>query len=153
MDVAAALAAKVLTTRSLVRAPIALYRHGWGWLLGSRVLMLEHTGRRSGLPRYVCLEVVDRPGPRRVVVVSGFGTGAQWFRNLAAQPRCRVSIGRRTSAPATARMMTAAESREALGRYQEAHPAAWRHLRDAIEHAVGQPVTELPMVELVLDRP
>ena len=68
----------------MVRAPITLYRHGLGWVFGRRVLMLEHTGRRSGQARFVCLEVVERPGPDRVVIVSGFGERAEWYRNLHA---------------------------------------------------------------------
>ena len=88
------LAARALQTRAFVRAPITLYRHGLGWVLGRRVLMLEHTGRRSGKARFVCLEVVDRPGPGRVVIVSGFGERAEWYRNLLADPACFVSAGR-----------------------------------------------------------
>ena len=68
---------RLLRTRAVVRAPIWLYRHRSGWLFGSRMLMLEHIGRRSGVPRYVCLEVVERPSADEIVVVSGFGTGAQ----------------------------------------------------------------------------
>src|ERR1051325_9087278 len=62
------LAARALQTRALVRAPVTLYRHGLGWVLGGRVLMLEHTGRRSGRARFACLEVADRPGPDRMVI-------------------------------------------------------------------------------------
>lgn len=54
--------ARALRNRRLVRSPIWLYRHGLGWLLGPRVLMLEHVGRKTGEPRYVCLEVVQREG-------------------------------------------------------------------------------------------
>ena len=150
MDVLGTLAGKALTSRRLVRAPIALYRHGFGRLLGQRVLMLEHTGRTSGLPRYVCLEVVDRPAADRLIIVSGFGEGSQWYRNLLVNPQCRVSIGGRSRVPATARPMSEAESADALERYARAHPGAWKRLRGAIESAVGHPVTGLPMVELTL---
>jgi hypothetical protein len=61
---------RLLRTRAVVRAPIWLYRHRAGWLLGSRMLMLEHVGRRSGVPRYVCLEVVERPSEDEIVVVN-----------------------------------------------------------------------------------
>jgi hypothetical protein len=57
----------------LVRAPVGLYRARLGFLLGSRLLMLEHTGRKSGARRYVVLEVVGHPRPRTYVVASGFG--------------------------------------------------------------------------------
>lgn len=144
--------AKLLQTRSAVRAPIWLYRRRLGFLLGSRMLMLEHTGRTSGLPRYVCLEVVDRPARDILVIASGFGTSSQWYRNLEQQPRCRVSIGARHSVPATARIMPSEEADQTLQRYQRAHPRAWRRLRGAIERATNRPVDGLPMVALTLHR-
>jgi deazaflavin-dependent oxidoreductase (nitroreductase family) len=146
-----ALAARALRIRAVVRAPIRLYRHGLGWVFGQRVLMLEHTGRRSGQARFVCLEVVDRPGPDRVVIVSGFGERSDWYRNLRTEPGCFVSTGRLRRIPARARFMTSEEASAALGRYQRAHPGAWDRLRRAIEKAVGHPVGQLPMVELLLD--
>ena len=150
MDVSGWLAEKALTTRGVARAPIWMYRHGLGRLLGERVLMLEHVGRVSGLPRYVCLEVVARPDRDRIVVVSGFGTRSQWFQNLEARQTCRVTIGRRRDVSARARFLTEEECAAALSAYQAAHPRAWRPLRHAIERAVGHPVDTLPMVELDL---
>lgn len=144
------IAARALTTRWFVRSPIALYRVGLDSILGRRLLMLEHRGRRSGQPRYVCLEVVERPATDRLVVVSGFGSNAQWYQNLQSHQDCFVSIGRLRRSAAIARFMSAAESAAALGRYAQAHPAAWNRLKSAIEQAVGHRVTELPMVELTL---
>ena len=89
----AAWAAGLLRVRWLVRAPIWLYRARLGFLLGSRLLMLEHLGRKSGTRRYVVLEVVARPRPGTYVVASGFGTRAQWFRNVRANPHVRVYAG------------------------------------------------------------
>lgn len=140
----------VLGNQRLVRSPVWLYQHGLGWLLGSRVLMLEHIGRRSGQPRYVCLEVVERPAVERIVVVSGFGDRAQWYRNLAHDQRCWVSVGRLVRRPARAYLMSPADSAAVLGRYQASHPAAWQRVRDSIEEATGEPVTGLPMVQLEL---
>lgn len=146
------LSARLLQTRSFVRAPIWLYRHRLGWLLGRRVFMLEHTGRTSGLARYVCLEVLDRPTPDVMVVASGFGTQAQWYRNVRANPDCRVSIGTGIGLPARARMLSRPESEAALRRYQQAHPQAWRRLRGAIDKAGRASSDHLPMVELTLIR-
>ena len=143
--------ARALRARWFVRAPIWLYRHGLGWLMGGRILMLEHTGRSSGRPRYVCLEIVERPAPDRLVIVSGFGERAQWYRNLRADPRCFVSTGRMRRARARARFLSDVEAGEALDRYRLARPKDWEVLRGAIEKAVGHPVVDLPMVELVLD--
>lgn len=143
--------ARALRIRWLVRAPIWLYRRGLGRLLGARFLMLEHTGRVSGEPRFVCLEVVDRPSPDRIVVVSGFGGRAQWYRNLEAEPECFVSTGRMRRRPAVARFLSEAEASAALERYVRAHPRDGELLRGAIEKAVGHLVQSLPMVELQVE--
>jgi hypothetical protein len=90
----AASAAGLLRVRWVVRVPVGLYRARLGFLLGPRLLMLEHTGRKSGARRHVVLEVVGHPQPGSYVVVSGFGDRAQWFRNVRADPRVRVFAGR-----------------------------------------------------------
>jgi deazaflavin-dependent oxidoreductase (nitroreductase family) len=98
----AAWAAGLLRVRWLARAPIGLYRARLGFLLGSRLLMLEHLGRKSGARRYAVLEVVARPRPGTYVVASGFGTRAQWFRNVRANPHVRIYAGGHRPAPAPA---------------------------------------------------
>ena len=57
--------AGLVRVRWLVRAPIWLYRARLGFLFGERLLMLEHTGRKSGLLRLAVLEIVARPAPDR----------------------------------------------------------------------------------------
>jgi deazaflavin-dependent oxidoreductase (nitroreductase family) len=118
--------------------------------MGPRVLMLEHRGRASGLARFVCLEVVDRPSADLIIVASGFGARAEWYRNLQAHPSCRVTVGWNSGMPARARLMSEDESAATLMLYQQAHPRAWRRLQGVIEAARGQPVIGLPMVELRL---
>lgn len=145
--------ARALQTRALVRAPIFFYRHRLGRLMGQRILMLEHRGRASGQRRYVCLEVVERAAPTKITVVSGFGARAQWYRNLVAEPQCRVSVGGWNSVPAIARMLSPEESQATLSRYQAAHPATWRRLKGVLEQAAGSEVDTLPMVELTLSPP
>jgi len=146
----AELGARALKDRRLVRAPIWVYRAGLGFVLGPRLLMLEHTGRKSGRQRFVVLEVVDHPRPHEYLVVSGLGEESQWYRNIQANPDVRVSTGLRRSVPAEASPLDAAESAKTLLRYRHGHPTAWAKLRPTIEHAVGRPVTELPMVRLTL---
>jgi deazaflavin-dependent oxidoreductase (nitroreductase family) len=146
------IAARALQTRWVVRMPITLYRAGLGFLFGSRMLMMQHTGRRSGAPRYVVLEVVDRPGPGEYIIVSGFGTTAQWYRNVQADPQVRLWVGWSRATRATATAMSTGESAAALERYVERHPKAWNSLRDTIEHATGAPVNTLPMVLVRLDQ-
>ncbi|GAD81760.1 nitroreductase family deazaflavin-dependent oxidoreductase [Nocardia asteroides NBRC 15531] len=145
------LGARALRTRWLVRAPIWLYRAGLGFLLGQRLLMVRHTGRRSGVARYVVLEVVDHPASDCFVVVSGFGTSAQWYRNVLADPKIGLWIGRRRDVSATATPMTEKDSATTLDRYARAHPKAWAKLRATIERATGAPVATLPMLSLCID--
>lgn len=92
------IAAKLLRTRWLVRAPIWLYRARLGFVFGDRLLMLEHIGRISGQSRYVVLEVVDHPDDA-FIVAAGFGEGAQWLRNLEADPNAHISVGTRVRVP------------------------------------------------------
>lgn len=143
--------ANALRTRRFVRAPIHLYRAGLGFLLGQRMLMLEHRGRKSGARRYVVLEVVERPSSNSYVVASGFGTQAQWYRNVLADPRVGVSVGFTLSTPARAVQLTDEEVASTLQRYQRDRPRTWAALKSTIESATGRPVTTLPMVRFDLE--
>jgi deazaflavin-dependent oxidoreductase (nitroreductase family) len=150
----AALAARLLRVRWFVRAPVGLYRAGLGFVFGSRLLMLEHIGRRSGARRHVVLEVVDHPRPGTYIVVSGFGGRAQWFRNVRADPRVRVYAGSRRPARATARLLDTEEASAALTAYEARHPRAWARLKPVLEATLGARIdmtgTSLPMIALEL---
>ena len=68
---------------------------GLGGLVGRRFLRLTHTGRRSGREFHTVLEVVEYdPVSGAVTLVSGFGRGADWFRNVAAGGPVGVDLGR-----------------------------------------------------------
>lgn len=79
------LAAALLRRCWIVRTPILLYQARLGFLLG----------------------------PRLLVVASGFGSRAQWFRNVRADPKIRVSTGFRRPTPATARPLTSEDAQTA----------------------------------------
>ena len=82
--------------RWFLRAPIWFYRLGLGGLLGSRFLLLNHTGRKSGLPRQAVLEVVIHEKASNTYYVSaGFGPKTQWLQNLRAEPDVSIQVGRR----------------------------------------------------------
>ncbi|MCP4005079.1 MAG: nitroreductase family deazaflavin-dependent oxidoreductase [bacterium] len=83
-------------TRRLYRAPIALYRLGLGGLLGKRFILIEHTGRVSGLTRRAVVEVLRYDAVRdEFIIASGFGEGADWYKNLIATPRASIQSGSR----------------------------------------------------------
>lgn len=147
--------ARMLRNRRLVRAPIWIYRARAGVLLTSRLLMLEHIGRRSGARRFVVLEVIDRPTPETLVVASGFGAKAQWFRNVQTNPRVRVYVGSHAPTPATARVLGQDEVDRTLAQYRTKRPRTWAGFKQVLEETLGEPMTDggapLPLVELRLD--
>lgn len=122
------LASRLLRTRALVRAPIWLFRARLGFLLGGRMLLMQHRGRVSGEARSVVLEVTDRPAPDRIVVVSGMGTRAQWYRNVLVEPRVLVSVGARRGVRALAHVLPPDEAARTLDAYARDHPRAWTTL-------------------------
>lgn len=151
MDLSPArIGAVLLRHRRTVRAPVALYRAGLGWLLGTRMMMLEHVGRTSGEPRFAVLEVIDRPARDRIVVASGFGRASQWYRNLEAEPRCHVSSGRIRRLPAEAELLSPEQSAAVLDRYRQEHPRSWDFLRGVIEEDGAQDPRAIPLVEFRL---
>jgi len=135
----------VLRTRWIVRAPIALYRAGLGWMLGDRLVMIEHLGRVSHDRRFVVVEVVDRE--RNVVrVASGFGTRSQWYRNLQANGVAYLSTGGARHVRAAVRLLDRDESEASLAVYAARYPRAWRHLKAAMDDAAGGEAY-IPLVE------
>lgn len=92
-------------TRVLFRAPIRLYAIGAGPLLGHRFLLLTHLGRRSGRTYQSMLEVLEwRPEEREAIVISGFGAGSQWYRNVLAGGAAEIEIGRARFRPEVRRL-------------------------------------------------
>lgn len=150
----AKLGADLLRSRRLMRAPIWVYRARLGFLFGHRLLMLEHTGRQTGLKRFTVLEVLEQPEPDVFIVASGFGTRAQWFRNVQAYPAVKVSVGSHVSVPAGARTLDQEEADAALGAYADRHRRAWETMKPALESTLGEKITEqdtpLPMVEFAI---
>jgi deazaflavin-dependent oxidoreductase (nitroreductase family) len=143
----ARIADRFFQTRWLVRMPIGLYRAGFGFLFGRRLLMLEHIGRKSGARRRVVLEVLGRPAPGEYVIISGLAK-AQWYRNITANPRVRVSTGFKRNMTALAEPMPQAESAAMLHDFIEHHPAEWKKMQEVFEHVSGRPVDTMPMVRL-----
>jgi deazaflavin-dependent oxidoreductase (nitroreductase family) len=114
--------------RLAFRLPIGLYRLGLGGLLGTRFLLLTHTGRKSGRERKTVLEVVRHdPHQHLFVVAVGFGPESAWYRNIKVNPRVIVQCGRQRW-EMVARFLTAKEAGEELLDYAHRHPLAMREL-------------------------
>ncbi|PRX43473.1 deazaflavin-dependent oxidoreductase (nitroreductase family) [Prauserella shujinwangii] len=120
--------------RLLFRLPVHVYRLGLGRIFGTRMMLLHHTGRVSGLPRRTVVEVVERD-PGGYVAASGFGPRADWYRNVRANPDVTLQVGGRT-VRATARPLPEAEGGEVMARYGRRHPRAARRLSGLMGFAV-----------------
>jgi len=120
-------------TLLLHRLPNVLYRLHLGRLLGSRFLLVEHRGRKSGRTHRTVLEVI-RADPAAGVwyVVSGWGDRAQWLANLRATPQAYIETGGRHVA-VVARVLPDADAERELLDYGRRHPRAAR----AVAHALG----------------
>lgn len=85
-----------------VLAPAIRAGLGSPWPIGAGAVIVESTGRRSGLPRQVPLLAL-RAGDR--VYTSTVRPTSQWTRNLRAEPSARVWL-HGTPRPATASIRT-----------------------------------------------
>ncbi len=82
--------------RLVFRIPVYVYRLGLGWLFGKRLVLINHVGRKTGTPRQIVLEVVERDlQTGTVTVVADYGPQSQWYQNLKAHPETTIQIGRR----------------------------------------------------------
>ena len=78
--------------KQLFRAPIYLYRLGWGPALGwLPMLVLTTKGRNSGLPRHVVVEF--RRHGSKMYVFSAWGEATDWYQNLLEHPRVTIQQG------------------------------------------------------------
>jgi deazaflavin-dependent oxidoreductase (nitroreductase family) len=86
--------------RWFLRAPELVFKLGLDRFVPSLV-MIETTGRRTGKPRRVVLDVARRDDAG-LWVMAGDGLEARWVKNLLADPSCRAwHRGRRFAATAT----------------------------------------------------
>ncbi len=91
-------------------------------------MLLVHTGRVSGEPRQVVLEVVERDRTTGAVsVASGFGPQADWYRNVLANPEVTFQVGRH-GYDGVARPLSSDEGARLMARYAPQHPRAARRL-------------------------
>jgi deazaflavin-dependent oxidoreductase (nitroreductase family) len=114
--------------RLAFRLPIWLYRLRLGWLLGDRLLLLTHIGRKSGLPRQAVIEVVRHDtATDTYLIASGWGERADWLRNIEQNPHVLVHAGARR-VEATASRLPIAIAADEFCDYARRHPLAARNL-------------------------
>lgn len=98
--------------RFFLRSPVQMYRGPIAELLRWRcVMLLVATGRKSGEPRPVCISFM--PHGDRYIVFSGWGTSSNWYRNVRANPRVTIQVGRKRM-DADVRLIESPDERAAL---------------------------------------
>ena len=70
-----------------------LYDSGKGWIVGWLILLLRHTGRKSGKQYATPLQYEKIDGA--YYLGAARGANADWFQNIQANPQVQVSVGRR----------------------------------------------------------
>lgn len=122
--------------RLMFRLPIWFYKAHLGWLLGSRFLLLNHIGRKSGLPRQVVLEVVRfDPQTKTWIIASGFGEKSQWYQNLRQQPQVIIQVGNQQH-QVTAKFLSSQEGAAEMVDYAQRHPSAAHNLPRLMGYSV-----------------
>ncbi len=122
--------------RYFYRLPIIIYRLHLGRLMGSRFLLLEHRGRKTGKLRRNVLEVVrwDKASGT-IYVVSAWGDKSDWLRNVRANSTVAIDIaGSRYSANAIPLIRD--ESERELLDYARRYPRAANELPRLIGYRV-----------------
>ena len=74
--------------KAMFKWPVQLWRMGLGPLMGQFLVLITHTGRKSGLPRHTLTELHQIQGNK--YAPSGFGRRSQWYRNIEADPHVTI---------------------------------------------------------------
>lgn len=123
-------------SRLMWRLPIWLYKARLGRLLGKRFLLLNHIGRKSGLPRQAVLEVIHYDKERNCyLVASGFGKKSQWYQNLLHTPEVTIQVGGQKLA-VVADMLLPEVRADVMADYAKRNPKTARYLMHLIGYEV-----------------
>ena len=106
--------------RLAFRLPRVLFDLRLGWIFAGHLVLVEHVGRKTGKRYRVPLEVVQRDGEGVLTVASGFGGRADWYRNLVAEPKAHIIVGRR-AIPVAAEPMSVPEGSAVMLAYGRRH--------------------------------
>ena len=74
--------------KAMFKWPVHLWRLGLAPLLGQFMMLITQTGRNSGLPRRTMTESYRVDG--KYFAPCAFGERAQWYKNIAADPRVTI---------------------------------------------------------------
>ena len=98
--------------RALFRAPLILWRLGFGPLLGRAFVLLTARGRKSGLPRRWMTEYHVLRG--KIYIPCAYWEHAQWYKNLKADPHVTAQTWQGAEAMIAHRVTDEDELREVV---------------------------------------
>lgn len=103
--------------KAMFKWPIHLWRLGLAPIIGHNMVLITHTGRKTGLPRRTMTELHLKNG--RKYAPCAFGTRAQWFRNIQADPRVTIQTAAGTESVFSTRITS---DEEILALMDYTHP-------------------------------
>jgi deazaflavin-dependent oxidoreductase (nitroreductase family) len=122
--------------RMFYRFPIYLYRIGLGRLMGKRFIHIQHTGRKSELPRHSVVEVAGYdPKEDAYYIAAAYGEKADWFRNMMKTPQVKAQVGGRHFDGMASRL-TPDQTFQLYEDYEKRHPG----MIFTLSRLVGSPV-------------
>jgi deazaflavin-dependent oxidoreductase (nitroreductase family) len=121
-----------------------MYQTGLGILMGKRFLLLEHTGRNSGLPRKAVLEVIRYDSVEETYyVVSAFGDRADWYQNISKTAAVKIQVGWKWM-PSRAESLGLDQMQEEILDYARRNPKTFRVLAERLlGYEVGESEEDL----------
>jgi deazaflavin-dependent oxidoreductase (nitroreductase family) len=142
-----------------MQSPKWIFRARLGFVFGSRFLLLESIGRKSGIVRQTPLEVAHHDAARdEYIVTSGNGVKADWYRNIQAKPAVAIWIGS-TRYPTTQRFLPTEEAVEVMKDYERKRPKTAARLESimGVSHDDSREswmamMEQIPMIGFTPDR-
>lgn len=88
--------------RAMFKAPLLLWRMGLGPIIGHIMLVITHTGRKSGLPHHTMVEYHMLDDVK--YAPCAFGPRSDWYKNITADPRVTIQTAHGTESATAVRV-------------------------------------------------
>ena len=141
------------------RFPIWFYRLGFGWLFGSRALLLTHIGRKTGIKRQTVLEVVHKSDDTKsYTVASGFGPKSHWYQNITQTPEVSIQVGLKKMV-ATANFLDPDQKELIFLDYVDRYPQGFKLLANLVGYEIEHTqagyrefARQIPMIQFTVQQ-
>jgi deazaflavin-dependent oxidoreductase (nitroreductase family) len=88
--------------RVMFKVPLLLWRMGLGPIIGHIMLVITHTGRKSGLPHHTMVEYHMFDGVK--YAPCAFGPRSDWYKNITADPKVTIQTAHGTESATAVRV-------------------------------------------------